>query len=219
MSHKNTIMPTSTQEPPPPKFLTADEDQGPPGLTVDQQLEAMLSRWDCILQFDAKHWTRNSEPNSALRYAILHQYVIGGFSGPTGVSFLVDVFTPAVATDAKTKKLIPVRRHAIKTSPTGERCPVAFTIPAVQFIAQYHPEESWMKAGEWRDTLDFLAPTIKLETELQAREAEDGRIRDTEAQEARLARENPTKHLAAGISAGIAQALRELGIERKEGAL
>jgi hypothetical protein len=199
-------------------FLNENETEGAALDDVGRQELVRAGRYASILKYEEKHWRRNADPDSEIRFVIIGVHVLGGLTPGERVKFMLDEFTPSQASDSRTRKLIPVRRHKVGRAPSGEPIFPGCMILAHDFCEQFTPDENWMEASEWRTILKELAPVIALEKKITAQEAAFNAARDIEGAESKLAQSNPTKFLAAGIAAGVAEALRQLNVKPQKGA-
>jgi hypothetical protein len=166
-------------------------------LSAEEQRESVIYSYARVNEFGERHWIRKSEPESKVRYALLSSLVKIGKGSTLRCAFSVDVFVPSLASDPTTKMLVEVRTRETGRAPSGEVIHPGFMFDAWRWCEEFVPDRQWMTSSEWQTILDELAPTI---------------ARD----KAWAAADNPTGHLAAGIAAGVAQALASLGIEPKQ---
>jgi hypothetical protein len=212
-------VPDSLSPPIERRFLNENETEVKPLDIAGQQELVRYYRYAPILKYEEKHFRRNAAPDSdETRFVIIGVHICGGLTPGERVRFMLDEFVPALASDPSTRKLIPVRRHKVGRAPSGEPIFPGCMVFAHDFCEQFLPDESWMAPSEWASILKELAPVIALEKKITAQEAAFNAARNVEGAEAKLAQSNPTKFLAAGIAAGVGEALRQLNIAPRKGA-
>lgn len=182
-------------------------------ITDEQRRENEIDNWIELLRYEDKFWLDPKE-KSNVRYAIDGTSIAIGGGGIRTV-FSIDAFTPGVVVDNATKKNRQVRNRIIGRSDEGQPVYSGFLMDAFVFVQKYEPDPSWMSPSEFKNILKRLQPTIEKDARLAKAEKAEIEQRNLKQAQMIAARENPSGHLAAGIAAGIAEALRELGLQPK----
>ena len=195
-----------------PGFITQNESE--PNLGFDSEDNHLHGLYGDVTCVEGKHWRKNSEPDSEVRYAIAGQHIVVGGGGKR-VAFYCDSFKPTTAFDIRTRRTVDVRLRRIGKSPDGQPVYPSFTCDAWRWCQDYTPDPSWMTATEWQGVLKELAPTIARDKALALGETQSHREREAQFAQSEAARRNPTSELGRAIAEGVASALAQLGLKPK----
>ena len=183
-----------------------------------QRIEWHRNRYNNPFQrFGDKPYVRNAEPNSATRYSIAGNGTVVFGAGGEFLSFAVDAYEPALRLDPKTRQMKEHRVRHVGISSEGEKIFPAFSIDAWKFALEYHPDESWMTGDEYARILKEMAPILEQDRGLSDNERGIIDVRNRQLGQAAASRINPEAALAQGIAAGVAAALKNLGLTTKKG--
>jgi hypothetical protein len=122
------------------------------------------------------------------------------------------------AKDLEGKKCL-VRKKKIGRSAENEPIFPSFHLPVWKFVELYVPApESRCRKSEWVQAVSEIQARLDVHKQLELGNAEFQKAESEKRARAAIAAENPTAALAAGIAAGVAEALKSLGIEPKKSA-
>ena len=198
--------------------LSSNEGDNAP-LDAFGVFEAALDRWSPLLRFvdeegDSTNYFREIGDTSEFQYRAVHANLCGSPAGEY-TDLLLEKFLPGMAYDAKAKKQIHIRRRVITHSASGEPIFPAMTIAACEFVDRFEPAGDWLSKSEWSNIKAELKPIIDREKSVKAGERGAASERHARAGRAQEARDNPSEFMERGISEGIAQALKALGLTGK----
>jgi hypothetical protein len=186
-------------------------------LDCESRFDEHKTRWALLLRYldaNEKYFVKLGEEKSEFRFRIVGSTIVFAPSGSDYLDLQLEKFMPAVAFDKETRKQVSVRRRIVTHSETGEPIYPVASVAAWKFCADYIPEESWMSRSEWSAMLAELAPLVSAEKSIQEGERAFIIERNRLAEERARAAASPTSELAAGIAAGVAQALKSMGLGR-----
>lgn len=201
----------------PPRAIGVNEVRTPVMDEFGRQ-SARIDRWCQLWAADPEthYWRANGDTSGQLE-RFLNAYLVD-----TGMGEYIDgrfeKFTLTVAYDAKVRSQIDVRRRIVETASSGEPIFPVRSIALCEFVEQNEPA-GWLTGVEWSRILQELRPLIEEEKRIKNGERALIANKNRRMTQAHADAENPTASLAAGISAGVAAALAELGIKPKQARL
>ena len=194
---------------------TNESDREP--LDVFGMQDAFKDKWNrvnALIGDDVNFYFREIGDQSDFLVRIIHSNPVGAPSGDY-LDLRLERFLPSTAYDVRTKRQVEVRRRIIGRSAEGEPIFPALTIAACEFVDRYEPAGDWMSKSEWASIKKELAPLIDHEKAVKQGERCANTARCEKIVRASSARDNPHEALAAGIAAGVAEAMKALGIGAK----
>jgi hypothetical protein len=197
----------------PDKGLEVNEGSASP-MTAESTYDRMASALDAFTSYGFHFRKKGQDPNDPARVRITSTHVIVE-GGACHTGFACDVGVPSQVLDPATSKMAEVWTRKIEKTAEGVAIFPEFHIAGWQFFEEYEPDFSSNRvtASEWQSLLrDHAAVLSRFKTSsalgAQQRAAESEKIRQAAA-----ARMNPTASLAAGIAAGVAEALVAMGLK------
>jgi hypothetical protein len=136
-------------------------------------------------------------------------------AGDVYVDLGLERFSPSTAFDIASKKAVLVRRRIIERSDTAEIRYPTCTISCADLLDQFEPADGWMTRTEWAQVKKELEPLAERERTIKLAETVHLAADCARRAEAHQARLKPTRSMADGIARGLAQALKNLGINKK----
>jgi hypothetical protein len=119
------------------------------------------------------------------------------------------------AKDIEGKQYIARKRKILK-SPDGDPIFPSAQMSLWKFCETFEPDWNWITKSEWAAIVESCAPVLEADKRAELGDAAHRKVAQEQWQQAADAKLNPHGTLAAGIAAGVAQALAELGVSPKK---
>ncbi len=206
----------SNATPPPSLEKPADINIGlPTSTTAEQRHVDLVDACADITQFsgDTRFPFRRRGETSESVYLMDSVFLAFGSGGATR-QLSVDKCELVSARDPDGKATL-VRKRSIGRSPDGEPIFSSFSIPLWKFVRDFEPQGSWIQPSEWAALVESCAPVLAADERAEASNAAFLAESSRRLEAARASRQNPEASLGTAIAAGVAAALRDLGLAPK----
>jgi hypothetical protein len=188
-----------------------------PGLNFQEETPESEAGWGALFSIGPRPLIKNGYTGK-VRWELSGSCSVFAWSGgPPRHQMFIREFIPDRKPDKTTGKLVDVRRFLPSTLPDGRLGPNGGYIECHEIHEGFHLDPDHFTDAEAKLIWDACAAAATRDRLSWLADQAYWKIENERQRQAHLARENPASALAAGISAGIAEALQALGVVPKGG--